>query len=321
MTTRTTLSLIFTSVLLVGGTLPALAHAESAQIQTPPPSGPVNPGTTVNFSVASSGFVDPKYSVSDSFSGSGGSAGSIDVIGFFSWTPNVYDAGRHTFTVTVTDSLNHTATTTTSVLVASNNVILGNPSPGSTITVGRTVTFTAVAPGFITPSFTVHDTSALSSINNSNISGAGVFSWTPSADDIGVHTLNVGASDIYGHIAQNALSLTVIQPTVSIQALKPNSGPSVGSVVSFLAQGFVGASSYSVSDAFTGTSTISNSNITTGGMFSWVPTASDIGFHTLTVTSGDTYGNSASTTLMLVVTPTLAASACRSKPYCIAQGA
>ena len=59
---------------------------------------------------------------------------------------------------------------------------------------------------------------------------------------------------------------------------------------------------YVISDAF-GTSSVSNSNISGNGGFSWTPIVSDIGTHPLTITASDNVGNAASTTVSIVVAP------------------
>src|SRR3989338_5177379 len=59
---------------------------------------------------------------------------------------------------------------------------------------------------------------------------------------------------------------------------------------------------YVISDAF-GTSSVSNSNISGNGGFSWTPIVSDIGTHPLTITASDNVGNAASTTAAIVVAP------------------
>lgn len=286
------------------GFLPLFASAESVQIASAPPSEAISPGTVVTFSVSSAGFTDPKYTLSDSYTGSGATTGSIDASGYFTWTPGMYDAGRHTITVTVTDGYNHAASTTVSVLVASNSVFVTAISPGPVIAVGRTITFTAVAPGFVTPSYAVYDSSPMSSLNTGDINSSGAFSWTPANDDVGVHALTVVASDIQGHNAQTQQTITVIAPSVSIRSLQPGSGAGVGSTVSFYANAgqLTSTTTYGVSDQFYGTSTIAASNINSAGYFSWEPTLSDIGLHTIVVTATDAYGNSASTTETVMIT-------------------
>jgi len=192
-----------------------------------------------------------------------------------------------------------------SILVTGSAVVLTSPSPGPVVATNRPVTFTATAPGFVSPSYSVYDSFFGSSLNNSNINSSGTFSWTPRSDDLGTHTLTVMASDAYGHNGQTSQKITVINPTVSVQSLKPGSAASVGSRVSFFASApslALATTTYGVSDLFTGTSTVAASNIATSGLFAWTPATSDLGLHTLTVTASDAYGNAASTTMMILIT-------------------
>ncbi|MHB8660793.1 MAG: peptidoglycan-binding protein [Minisyncoccota bacterium] len=294
---------------LVVGCSPAIAADPSVYIQNVYPTGAINPGSTVSFSAVATGFIDPQYSFTDSFSGSGATLGSIDKIGTFTWTPVVYDAGRHTINVIVTDNYNHTSSSTVDILVANNSLIITGLSPGPVVAVNHPVTFTITAPGFITPYYGVYDSYAMSTLNISDTNSSGVFSWTPTMYDLGTHALSVKASDTYGHSAQGSETITVINPTVSVQSLKPGATAGVGSDVSFSTiVSALANPTYSVSDSFSGTSTVMASDISSTGVFAWVPSSSDLGTHVLTVTAADTYGNIASTTATISITtasPTL----------------
>jgi hypothetical protein len=65
------LGLLGIGVFLVAGCSYARADGVSLQIQNISPTGAISPGTTVSFYASASGFVDPTYSVADSFSASG----------------------------------------------------------------------------------------------------------------------------------------------------------------------------------------------------------------------------------------------------------
>jgi len=199
--------------LLTGASL-AQATGESSQIQGVYPTGAINPGTMVNFVTLASGFTDPVYTLTDAFSATGATVGTLDKVGYFTWTPGIYDAGRHAITVVVTDSRSHSATSTVNILVASNSILLNSLSPGSTVSARQPITFSIVAPGFTTPNYTVYDSYSMSSVNSGNINASGAFSWTPTLDDVGVHLLTIGASDSIGHNAQTIQKITV-NPLVS----------------------------------------------------------------------------------------------------------
>lgn len=293
-------SLITYAVLLVTSITPALAHAQYVQIQQVSPTGAVSPGTLVTFVASASGFTDPTYNVSDSFSG--GTAGSIDKVGFFIWKPTVSDAGRHTFTVTVTDPLQNTATSTVNIIVTGNSVLVGNLSPGPIVTPGRTITFSLTAPGFISPTYAVFDAPTMK-VSSTNVDGSGRFSWTPGTDDIGVHTLTIMGSDAYGNSGQTQQTLTVVDPSLSFGALQPGQTVSAGSPVSFVVGTRLSNPTYSISDVSSGgTSSVTGANLSSNGVFTWTPTSADIGSHLITVVATDAYSNTASSTLSLWVT-------------------
>ena len=290
------------SIALLIAHSPSAYAAESVQIYDVYPSVPVDPGSPVTFSTSIQGFTDPVYAVADSFSASGATTGSIDVVGNYLWTPGIYDAGRHTVTVTVTDYLGHTASTSVNITVSSKVALITGLSPGSAIAATRPITFTVVTPGFTAPSYAIYDSVIGSSVNSSLINSSGVFTWAPTIDDLGAHTLTVVASDIYGHTAQVNQNITVINPTVSIISLKPGSAAGVGSAVSFVANGNMLTNPvYSISDSFNGTSTVTTANINSAGLFTWKPTASDLGMHTLTITVADVAGNSASLSMQIFI--------------------
>lgn len=301
----------FGAVLLLAAAVPMLASAASVQIVSVSPTGTIPPGTQVSFIASASGFGDPTYALSDAFTASGATSGTIDKVGYFTWTPSIYDAGDHAITVTVTDALNHAASSTVSIRVASTVVLLSNLSPGPIVSVSRPVTFSLTAPGFTSPTYTVYDSSWRSSVTPANTDSTGTFTWKPNADDIGVHTLTINASDRYGHQAQTSQTITVVNPALAIGKLSPGSSIAVGSPVSFVASAGMLATSttYAVTDSFTGSTTIVASSINRSGVFTWVPAASDVGLHTLTVTVTDGYANTASGNVDVLVTKGSAASA------------
>lgn len=303
---------IILGLLLITGGSHALAAGEYIQIQNVSPLGAISPGNTINFSVAATGFSDAKYALSDSFSATGMTSGTIDKAGFFSWTPGIYDAGRHTLMVTATDILSHIATTTVNIIVTGNSVLVTALTPGQTVALHRPITFTMFAPGFVSPSFSVYDSYSVSTLSsNSTVSSSGAFSWTPStADDLGTHSFSVRAWDIYGHSAQTVQTITVINPSVSILSLLPGTSAGVGSQVSFASKVTALTSpTFLINDSFVGTSTVTASTLNATGVFSWKPTTADLGLHALTVTATDSSGNAASTTASILITSAPATSA------------
>ncbi len=276
------------------------ALAASVQIEGLWPTGAITPGATVSFIASASGFSDPVYTLSDAFSASGATTGNIDKAGNYSWTPGIYDAGLHTIMVSVNDVAKDMASTTVNILVASNNVLVTNIAPGPFVSTMHPFTFTVTAPGFTTPYFSVYDSSAATTLTPGNINSSGAFSWKPSIDDLGAHSLTVRATDAYGHSAQTFVQVTVIHPQVSIPPLAP-SAPT-GSPISFITRvSGLASSTYSIADSFAGTTTISARTLNSSGMFNWTPSVADLGSHLITITAADTYGNSASSTASIWV--------------------
>lgn len=273
------------------------------------PVGAITASTPIMFGVSGSGLVNPVYSVSDGYSGQGATQGAIDTSGYFTWTPTVYDGGWHTLTFSATDATNVVATTTVRILVAATHVFAQDVVPGTTIAVGRALTFTPYAPGFTTPTFAVYDRTSGSTITPGAIDAStGHFSWTPSQDDVGTHTLLLSASDSNGNSAQTSLTISVVNPKVSVTSYHSVVG--VGSLSLFTATASgITSPSWSVSDSPSGNATTSSivaGDVSSSGVFSWTPVASDIGTHAVTITATDTYGNTASATITIFVTATSA---------------
>jgi hypothetical protein len=305
MTRTTQTSIAILSTLLLCG-IPS-AHASgtaSVSIQLISSSS-LAPGQTAAFAVNANGFTNPSYSLSDSFSGSSMSSGDISNVGYFSWVPTVYDAGEHQVTVNVSDIYGDAASSTINILVLSNTVLLQSLTPGNIAGANQPITFTAVAPGFINPYFTVHDSYTGTDITNSTINySSGDFDWIPPANQQGTHILTVSVTDDYGHTASITQTITVTNPQLTVSSLSPSTSVAVGTPISFTAamSGLATTTDFSVADNFSGTSTISTSDIASNGLFTWTPATSDVGTHLLTVSASDVFGNTASTTQKLIVT-------------------
>lgn len=285
--------------------IPLAASAASMTATVFSSAGTLTASTTVTVGVSTSGLVSPTYSVSDSYVGTGATRGSIDSSGYFTWTPTIYDGGVHVLTFFATDDTKATASTTLTLTVMANTVLAQNLAPsGGVVAAGRTVTFTAYAPGFIDPQFSVYDTTWNTSVSSANIgASSGAFSWTPSADDLGAHTIMLQARDPYGHTAQAVVPLTVLTPKVTVQSYP--SYTLVGSLASFVAtvSGMTSPKWSLAAAPLTGTTTsVTAAAISPAGVFSWIPLASDLGAHAITVIATDPAGNLASTTVTLNVT-------------------
>jgi peptidoglycan hydrolase-like protein with peptidoglycan-binding domain len=185
---------------------------------------------------------------------------------------------------------------------ASMSISIGNLS-GTNVSVGTDVSFTVAASGFTNPTYSVSDSLSGTSVTSSDINSSGDFSWTPSSNDVGTHNLTVTVSDSAGDTATTEESITVSQaPSVSIQSLSPSTSVTAGQTVTFnvAASGFT-SPSYSLSDSFSG-GTVNNTDINSSGNFSWTPTTSDVGTHTITADVSDSSGHSVSASETITVT-------------------
>ncbi len=287
----------------------AFADALSISVQSLSQTGAVPAGTTVTFDIVPTGFSSRIYVISDAFGTSTVSNSNFSVSGGFSWTPAVSDIGTHPLTITASDNIGNAASTTATIVVAPPpSLVIQSLSPGRSVMPAATLSFSVSAPGFTNPRFSLGDSFggiSGTSITDANIDASGNFSWTPDASQQGEHVLTVYGTDSLGHGASVSQTLRVgAEPSLTIQLLAPAGNITPGETVTFSAgtQGYW-PTTFSVTDAFTGTKTsITNNNINASGLFSWTPLAGDVGTHVLNVigTVG-AYGQSASTTQTLVV--------------------
>jgi hypothetical protein len=183
-------------------------------------------------------------------------------------------------------------------------------SPGSQVIVGSTVTFTVAANGFTSPTYTLSDSFAGTSLMPTAIAG-GAFNWVPQLKDVGNHIITVTVADGQSTTTVQQQVFVNSPPSVQIMSLAPGASVLPGQNVTFqtVASGF-GAPSYAVSDSFTGSS-VSSSDFTNSGAFTWTPQASDGGTHSLTVTVTDPMGHNATAQVAIVVAST---------PHVVVQG-
>ncbi len=271
-------------------------------IQSLSPGSTVNQGQTASFIAAASSFSSPSYSLSDSFSGSTISNSNINSSGNFSWTPAASDAGTHAITVTVVDSSGHSATASQTITVQGSGIVIQGLSPGSTVVVGKPVTFTAYASGLTNPVYIVSDSFGGSTVSNAAInSSSGYFNWTPAANEAGTHNVTIWATDSSGHSTSVVQTLVVQSPNITITSVSPSASVDSGTQLSFsvVPAGFTNPS-YTISDSYSGTS-ISNSNINSSGYFTWTPTLNELGTHTIIVYATDSSGHSANANVTIYV--------------------
>ena len=231
-------------------------------VQSILPGTSLSAGQTLTFSAVPGGFTgNPSYSVSDSFGGTSLTSADINSNGGVDWTPGVNDVGTHTITVTATDPSGNNASVSQTITVgAAIGVTLQSIVPGSSVAVGQVLTFLALANGFTNPTFSVSDSYSGSTVSNADINASGAFSWTPSAYEVGGHTLTIYANDAYGHSSNTTLTVNVSSAvaTTTTTTVHPSglSASQIQAIISLL-QSFGADQSVinSVSAALSGTQT------------------------------------------------------------------
>ncbi len=277
--------------------------APTITLQAPLPSATISAGAWVMATSTVTGFVNPTYTVSDSFGGSSANNTTINSSGVFSWTPGAQDVGGHLIRITASDSSGSSKSVTQEIVVTPlPTLVIQSISPSTTIGTGQTLTFTAVPTGFPSPSYSVSDSYLpRSSVTVNNIDSTGKFTWTPIADETGNHNILVVVTDgVTGRTLSKTQAIIVTPPSLAIQPLTKTMF-TLGDTVQFNLLGInFGSSTYALSDTFTG-STASSSMISATGTFAWIPTAGDLGIHQLTITATDASGVSRSVSQSLSI--------------------
>lgn len=289
----------------------AFASAATISISNLSPGTTVNSGNEVYFSIPASGFSTiPTYTVSDSFNGtsvsnSNISVNNVDSSGTFVWLPTASDSGTHNLTITATDAVGNTASVSEQIIVTGPPTVnINSLSPGASVTVGNPVFFSTTVSNFTNPTFSVNDAFPGSTMTGSAINSAGGFSWTPTINDIGSHTINVVVTDSSGHSASASISVSVTATaSLSIQSITPSPSISPGQQITLAVAptGFSGTVYYTVNDSSSVTSFIPANVSQSGSSFSWTPTINDTGSHTITIHATDSAGDVAATSTTITV--------------------
>lgn len=273
------------------------------------PGNTVYVGSAVTFTATPTGFTNPTYTVEDNFGGTSVSNASLNSSGNFTWTPSMGDIGTHAIVITAVDSLGNAANVTQYISVSNPSVTLSSPTPSATVDAGVRVTFTTTAVGFSTPTYTANDSFIGGTVSSGSVDAAGVFSWTPLAQDVGNHTIGITVSDSFGRSITVTKLITVpaVTPlTMTIQSLPVGAVASPNQTMTFTAS-VVGATTltYTVTDAFYPT-TITAGNINSSGVFTWTPTVDEMGAHRITVYATDSLGRTASSQVTITVQTSIA---------------
>jgi hypothetical protein len=176
------------------------------------------------------------------------------------------------------------------------SVSVSNIAPASGVSAGTTITFYASANGFVNPTYAVS--------GGGKIDQYGYFSWTPTVDDAGSHTITVTASDSQGDTASTNVTLYVIPDTITIENLSPGVVAYTREPVTFTVHtpGFT-SPVFTLRDAYAGTTASASDIDPSTGAFSWTPATNEQGIHTFTISVLDRYGRSAQVTQTITVLP------------------
>jgi peptidoglycan hydrolase-like protein with peptidoglycan-binding domain len=197
----------------------------------------ISPGTTtpvggaVTFSVTSPGFTSPTFSVRDQFSPSTVTTDCINSSGTFTWTPVKSQVGTHLIKVIIRDSHGLYAEVAQTIVVEDGALSLSGFTTGDSVVVGKPMTFIVTAKGLVNPSYTSLDNfPGGSKIALDSISASGLFSWTPTSGEVGVHNITIKALDTYGNAASIHVDVRVA-PVATLAPVVPTSTPGTGGAV------------------------------------------------------------------------------------------
>ena len=220
--------------------------------------------------------------------------------GAFSWTPTEQQDGSHSITVSVSDGNGGTDSETVTVTVGEVNITPALASVGSkTVNELAVLSFTAAATdGDVIDSAS---DSLEFSLTGTPPSGAsihqdtGAFSWTPTEQQDGTHTITVQVEDGAGATDSEAVTVTVSEVNIT-PVLNPIGSKSVNelAVLSFTVTAsdgdIIGGTADSLTFSLTGTPPSGASIHQDTGAFSWTPTASQAGEHTVAFQVRDSSG-------------------------------
>lgn len=283
--------------------IPLVADAGTLNIGTISPNSNVPAGTNITFQITPNTLLNARYTVSDDLPASTLSNSSINLTGKFDWTPTVTDIGTHNLVLTGIDSNGNRDVANQTLIVASTTALsIQGVSPSTTILPGKTFSLTVSAQGYSNPSFSVSDSFSGSSVSNFNLDTSGIFSWQPTARDVGVHNLSFRVTTPSGRndVVYQTVTVSGIYTSATSYSTVVGTQLTINLVPSGLTSGNY-YPSYRYTDS-TRNNTIDNANIN-GNTFSWTPQAQDIGSHTVTISTKDLSGNYISIELNINVSP------------------
>ena len=226
--------------------------------------------------------------------------------GVFTWTPTETQDGLHTITVRVRDGASADAAVVLNVTVseANTNPVLESIDPQS-VNRPLELTFTASATdddviGGKADALTFSlDTGAPEGASMNSTSG--VFTWTPAANHVGNHTVTVRVSDNLNATNSKDVLITVTESNVApaLDFIGTQGGYEL-SLITFTANATDGNSGDTLTFSLDAGAPEGASMNSTTGVFTWTPTETQDGLHTITVRVRD--GASADAAVDVTVT-------------------
>jgi Putative Ig domain len=226
---------------------------------------------------------------------------SLSSAGVMTGTPTT--AGTYSVVVTVKDSASHTATATLTITVnAALSVTTASLPTGYAGSVYPSTTLAATGGAGSPYAWTWAAAAGSSLPAGLNLSGAGVITGTPTT--AGSYSVVITAKDSAGNTASATFTIT-IGGAVSITTTSLPNGI-VGAAYAATQLGATGGAGTPYTwtwAAGSGSSLPAGLNLSTGGLITGTPTTA--GTSNVDVTAKDSAGNTASTTLTIVIEPTL----------------
>lgn len=212
-----------------------VTQASAVNIVAVSPGPSVFPNNGVSFGVSALGYVNPTFSLSDSFSGSSITARNIDSFGNVNWTPKESDVGIHNLAVRVYGLGGRQDTVYQTITV--NGVSMKEPSrtndssvASAVAYVGTTFNFSTNLYGLTYPTYSLSDSLGNSTLDSTAIN-VNNFSWKPEPQDIGRHVITITASD-GTNVSKTQLIVNVQSKTIANTSATNSTNSNISTVVS-----------------------------------------------------------------------------------------
>ncbi len=207
--------------------------------------------------------------------------------GAFSWTPTTSDVGDHEVTISVTDGKNNDSETFVITVKSSNEAPVLASFGAQTVKEDELLSFTATATDPEGDALTFSLDQASVDKGMTIDANTGVFSWTPTANDVGDNEVTLSVSDGVNSdsetfiITVNAVNQAPVLEAIGTQSVTADE------LLSFTATAIDpegDALTFSLDQTSVDKGMTIDANT---GVFSWTPTASDVGDNEVTLSVSD----------------------------------